>query len=517
MNILLNKLNKGVSLHYIQKCAKLFLFCTFLYVVKNTKSQTFDFNENYQQAYLQASRMKLVEAKKITSIERSKNSENLAYTLVDNYTDLVNLVIYTDENFYKTFISNSVSRINSIEKLSNDNPWRAAVLSELYFHKASARLIYSENIKAAFDIRKAATNINYNKKIHLSFTYNYKLSSLLNLAFGSIPESMKWAASLLSMKGDVETGLKESAYFLNHTKNNEDFRCFYPEALCLRLTLINMFDPNTRKTNTPRHLIKEAQNHNEIYKNQLLLFTVADYQMRNNMNDEAIKLLLNAKFDSSYAKLENLNYLTGIALQNKLDDRAILYFQKYVQNKANKNYVKASWQRIAWHYLLKNNVEKYYENIKQVLVYGNSITESDQSALVEAKSLSIPNKHILATQLLFDGGYYKQALSEIKKANYSKLKLEEKAEYNYRLARIYDEVNNTPKAIEHYNLVVEQASDKPWFFAANSLLMIGLHYEEIGEKEMAKANYKNCLKLNPNRYKTSIHQKAKAGLNRLNQ
>jgi hypothetical protein len=44
---------------------------------------------------------------------------------------------------------------------------------------------------------------------------------------------------------------------------------------------------------------------------------------------------------------------------------------------------------------------------------------------------------------------------------------------------------------------------------------MGLLFENQGEDARADSAYRVCLSINPREYKTSLHQKAKAGLSRL--
>ncbi|PKP16684.1 MAG: hypothetical protein CVU06_14235, partial [Bacteroidetes bacterium HGW-Bacteroidetes-22] len=91
----------------------------------------------------------------------------------------------------------------------------------------------------------------------------------------------------------------------------------------------------------------------------------------------------------------------------------------------------------------------------------------------------------------------------------------EKLEFTYRLARIYDKSGNTKKAVENYTETLEQGADYPFYFAANSALLLGNIYKASGNTEKARYYYKKCLSLNYDEYRSGISQKAKAGLSQL--
>jgi tetratricopeptide (TPR) repeat protein len=88
-------------------------------------------------------------------------------------------------------------------------------------------------------------------------------------------------------------------------------------------------------------------------------------------------------------------------------------------------------------------------------------------------------------------------------------------EYNYRLGRIYHESGNSAKAIERYRQTIIQGKSEPYYFAAGAALQLGLLYENNGAFQKADSAFNLCLSINTSEYKTSLHQKAKAGLNRL--
>jgi hypothetical protein len=492
------------------------LLLILIFCGQNMHTQTFvHFDQTCSQAYLEASRMRLNSAKSIIQEAQKKDNENKAYDFVLNYTELVNLMVNANRTDFQNFKTVCTERISSTESITTESPIRDAIVAELYFHRAMARLLFSEKIRAAFDLRKAKLLSNSNRKKHPHFDYNLKLSGLLNLITGSIPDHLKWAASLASLSGNIEEGIREINKYFRIVKEDTILNCFYPEAICLKLATTQSFDPITRAGKSPRNIIFDEQTQNEIGKNQLLTFVCADYLMKNSMNEQAINILLSRNFDDSYIAFSYLDYLTGIALQNKLDPRAVSHLFKYVLNSANRNYVKAAYQRIAWHYLINNSTEKYHEYLQSVLRFGLSNSESDNAAADEAKSLNPPDINLLKAKLLFDGGYFDRSLETLKNYQITKQISENNIEYLYRMARIYDEKNEKNTAIKYYQMVIAQSADKPWYYAANSYLMLGFMHEIRNENAFALKYYNECLKLNPNKYKVSIHQKAKAGRNRV--
>ncbi|MCK4360489.1 MAG: hypothetical protein KAV70_01990, partial [Bacteroidales bacterium] len=252
--------------------------------------------------------------------------------------------------------------------------------------------------------------------------------------------------------------------------------------------------------------------------NLLICFSKASILKRTGNNDKAIEVLLSRPETNEYFPFFYLDYLTGLAKLNRLDNDACIYFFNYIQNFKGSNYIKSAYQKIAWFYLIKSDKKKYKEYISRVLrIDDKSMVDADKQAVIEAESDEIPNVYLLKARLLFDGGYYQKAI-DVLKEEISKNDLKtakDSLEYNYRFGRIYHEWGKVEEAIPYYEITLISGAGFPYYFAANSALQLGLIYENKLEFDKAKYYYKKCLSLKFKEYKTSISQKAKAGLNRV--
>jgi tetratricopeptide (TPR) repeat protein len=93
----------------------------------------------------------------------------------------------------------------------------------------------------------------------------------------------------------------------------------------------------------------------------------------------------------------------------------------------------------------------------------------------------------------------------------------DKVEYNFRLARAYDEMNNDNKAIQLYQRTINIGKSREEHFAARSALQMALIYERVGMKQEAIKRYNECLSMRDHDFQGAIDQQAKAGLNRMGQ
>ena len=194
---------------------------------------------------------------------------------------------------------------------------------------------------------------------------------------------------------------------------------------------------------------------------------------------------------------------------------AIASFEKYTSNFKGKFYLKDAYDKLSWcYYLLGNNTAA--EQVRQkVLQFGGTDTDADKQAEKNAKSGAWPNLLLLKARLLSDGGYNNEALALLvgKSAN-DFSKTEEKLEFAYRVARIYDDLNRDDDAIKAYQLAINIGTNRQEYYAARASLQIAFIYEQQGKKDEAIAYYQKCLDMDDHDYKDSIDQKAKAGIAR---
>jgi tetratricopeptide (TPR) repeat protein len=212
-----------------------------------------------------------------------------------------------------------------------------------------------------------------------------------------------------------------------------------------------------------------------------------------------------------------LDYLTGLAMLNRLDDDAAKYFLRFTVNFKGSNYVKSAYQKLGWFWLLKGEEQKYREYMQKVKLYGDDFTDGDKLALSEAESEVSPNICLLKARLLFDGGYYSLSDSVLN-SPYCFLESEkDEIEFPYRKGRIMHALGCHEEALIWYDEAISAGRQERYYFAANAALQAATICESSGNMELAEEYYKSCLHMKNKEYKNSISQKAKAGLNRINE
>ena len=164
---------------------------------------------------------------------------------------------------------------------------------------------------------------------------------------------------------------------------------------------------------------------------------------------------------------------------------------------------------------LQGNTNAAENARQQVLTKGSETTDADKQAAKDAKSGVWPNPLLLKARLLNDGGYNNEAIALLTgKSAADFTKQEDKLEFAYRIARIYDDVGRDSEAIKMYLLAIKLGEDRTEYYAARAALQIGLIYEQQGKKDIAIKYFQECLDMKDHDYKDSLDQKAKAGIER---
>jgi len=187
-----------------------------------------------------------------------------------------------------------------------------------------------------------------------------------------------------------------------------------------------------------------------------------------------------------------------------------------VRDNAGKHYRHYAWHRLSWYYLLDGDSSQYQMARRQVLDSGEAFLDADRQSLSEARDTLPANTLLLKARLLFDGGYYQEALGQLNDSTrVDLLNRRDSVEYTYRLGRIFDRLEDTEKALVFYRQVLAAGSGEDWYYAPNAALHSGMIYESDGNTEKALEYYRECLKINRSAYKKSIDYKARQGIRRL--
>jgi tetratricopeptide (TPR) repeat protein len=192
-------------------------------------------------------------------------------------------------------------------------------------------------------------------------------------------------------------------------------------------------------------------------------------------------------------------------------------FGSFLKNFKGLNYIKSANHKLAWIAFLQDNSEMKRQYFLRVLSEGDVSIDEDKVALNDAKKDYISHQLLLKTRLLYDGGYYNRALSEIENIDISLYynNSENIIEYWYRLARIESKLNDSEKIIEYYKNALQKGKNSSSYYAPMSALQLGYIYFKKADYRQAKFYFNKCLAISGFDYQRGIHQKAKFALDKV--
>jgi hypothetical protein len=475
----------------------------------------FTWTENCKTAYEYALKLNFKKASEFVEDEKKKNPTNKLTIYIESQIDFLNAFISERKSILDTLKENNSERIDLLKTQPENSPYQKFIIAEMQLQCAVVRIKFEEYFGAVYQIRSAYKLLQENQQEFPQFIPNLKGLGLIHVAVGSIPKTFSWAGNLFGLNGTVREGIDElQTLYFESTKQKE--YSFIKEEAIIMLTFLEL---NLDKRNRDLGKIRNRyQNIETINSKPLMLFSKCFFHTAAAENDSVIYLLSNRKKDPTAFQLYYLDFMEGTARLNNLDFSAVENFEIYSRNYKGNTYKKSVIQREAWIELLKGSTENYIKIISscKIVKKDENFTDEDKQAINEAKQGIIPNKILLRSRLLFDGGYYNRALKELAGVPISNFPSQrDQIEFTYRLARIFEKLNKREQSIEFYESTLKNGANYSYYFAANSSLLLAQMYENDGNIVKAKEYFKKTLSLRNHEYQNSIDQKAKAGLNRL--
>lgn len=486
----------------------LLFFCVFF--VKIIFAQQVVLNAPVKQAYDDILALKLSEAQKILKLEKERDPQNVFVDYLENYSDFIRVFISEDFNFFQKANKKFSKRVQRINNLPDNNPYKKLFLANMNLQWAFARIKFGQYLRGAWEINKSYRLITSNHQQFPDFLPDEITLGALHVMIGLVPSQYQWMLKIISMKGSVEQGKAEIYNVLETSRLDAHYGYLKDEALFFLGFIELNLAPNQKALNKLEVQLNRADTNN-----MMLSYLKVDILMRHGHNNEALRIISRMGNRDDYYRFYYLDYLHGECLLRKLDMNAAFYFQSFLKNFRGINYVKDAWRKLAWIDFLKGDTLGYFQNMDSVFVNGGQMVDADKQALIEAKAHKLPNPDLLHVRLLFDGGYYSRAKKILDGMKDKKLTPEEALERTYRYGRIADKQGKISDAKIWYKKTLKQGQNSPKYFAANASLMLGKIYETEDSLVLARKYYKQCLNLNFDEYHNSICGEAKELLTRL--
>ncbi|MGB0177296.1 MAG: hypothetical protein ACPF9D_09020, partial [Owenweeksia sp.] len=230
---------------------------------------------------------------------------------------------------------------------------------------------------------------------------------------------------------------------------------------------------------------------------------------------KALNLLKSRPRGDGYQSFGYLDYYTGRIALAFSPDTAYMYLKKYLQENNTGNYRKSTYRYLSWYAMLKNDKDLILKYREKVIKEGTLNTGADKQAYREAQEPF--NEILIKGRIYFDGGLYEKAAAYmISRENLLvKFGAADKVEYYYRLGRIFQEDGEGDKAILYFKQALAIPLEESTFAQGNTALQLATVLEKKGNKVEARKYYQQTLTYKGFPFYEGLHQKAKAGLDRI--
>lgn len=470
----------------------------------------FNFHNEAQRIYDKILELRLNEAQSRIAQLKLNEPDNLVAYHLENYVDFFIIYVSEDEQAYQRMKPNRDRRLEKIASGDENSPYYLYTQAEIRLHWALLKFRFEEYLSAFSDINRAHKLLLSNQEKFPDFLGNQKDLGILHAAVGTVPDNYRWALELLSsLEGTVAQGKREVEEVLN-TARRTNFP-FQQETQVLYTFLLlhldgrsdaawsALADADLRPSETPLHA-----------------FVLANVAMRTGRNDEAIRWIAKAPRGPEFFPFPYLDYMLGVAKLRRLNTDGSRHLRDFLRATRGRHYVKEAYQKMAWAELLSGRPEGYRSNMNLVKEKGANAAGGDNNAQREAEAGIIPSVILLKARLLYDGGYYQQALDKLNGQSANSFpSFLERLEYTYRKGRILHGLQKYEEALAQYDQTISKGQNSEAFFACNAALQAGLIEETRNHKSSARSYFNRCLELKPADYRTGLHQQAKAGLSRL--
>ena len=482
----------------------LFLICLFCYAVQAQIAP------NLERAYEEIGKMKVGVGRQYLAKEKNNNSliNNAFAVYVENYADLVTLMVSDDPQLLTQLAPRQDQRLNAIDKLPENSPYRQFLKAEIRLHWAFVKLKFGKEMAASWDIIKAYKLLAENAQKFPDFVPTYKSLGLLHVLIGSAPQNYQWVAKLLGLRGNIQQGLRE----VQRVAKTDSL--FKTEAQLIAILLHAYVLKYSEKQN--QDLLQLLHSHPD---NLLLQFFGVTVSMKDGRGQQALQLLENRPTGAVYLPFPFLDYLKGeILLQKGQYAAAETQLNLFLGNYKGQNFLKDVHLKLFLCNWLNNNEITAQKYLKKIATVGQTVVESDKAAqqftdnFLKGK-VQVSQKILMKARLAFDGGYLDTALQTLKPLTETSFaNPRDRAEFNYRLGRIHQRLHEPDLAIGCYDRAVVLSAAEHYYFGATAALQLGYIYQAKNQKNKAILAFRQALNYPKHEYKNSTDNKARAAL-----
>lgn len=492
-------------------CVKRFCLTVFFVLAFSASARAnFDFNGNCVKAYQNILELKLASAKQLIANEKKMRPNNAIVVLLENYWDYFYLITTDSKLEYEQLHKRKKGRLDVLEEEDKASPYYLYAQAEVNLQWGILSGRFANHFTSAREINRANSLLLQNAKKFPAYLPNQKGLGLISAVLGAMPDGfLKSALATFGIKGNLQQGVAMLKKLVDDLSTST-YEPFYDEVLMYYMMVVTDVEHSA-------NAFANVMRYSERMSNGSLLKTYIKAYVSNKTGhaDEVIKLLENRPKGMAYQPFPYLDYLLGLAKLNKLDFSASTDFGAFFTANKGTSFIKDTYLHLGWIALLKGQDSTFATYMAKVKTRGYTYLERDKQALNEANTEK-PNSTLLKARLLSDGGFLPVALSVLQNHEVDDFKLQkEKAEFCYRLGRIYGDLHKDELALKHYLKAIDAGKGLKYYFAARSAVLAGKIY--IKQKNIAKAKQYLSLALSITgiEYENSIKNEAKQALRNL--
>ncbi len=443
-------------------------------------------------------------------LDKNTGGLDLAYQYhLADYQNFLKAFIDEKDESYDYGLEKRDKYFEHWQSLYKGYPEREYFLGDSYLRWAMLQLKMNERFKAAFALNKAYRSLKKTVEQYPDYLPAKANLGVMEIFIGSVPEQYQWVMDLLNFEGSLESGNTKINEVLSQAdKNPEDAWLKLPVLFMRSFIDISLTGkPNITALN---HLAGMHEN-GTLARQPFMIFLYAGTLQKQQKNELALKVLSLYEAHNQEIPFYYLFYMKGLSQLYASDGKCLISFNRFLDNFEGKHYIKSAYQKKAWYFLLQGDTLSYKRNMQNVLDYGYELTGADEQAMDEAENANIPRVTLLESRLLFDGGYFSEAL-EVLTSGFEPENTAQLTEFYYRKGRIYHETEKHSKALNYYEKAYTSGKNLDTYFAANAMLLSGRILTSQGKERAAVESFEKCLELSGFQYHYAIHQKARAGL-----
>ena len=470
-----------------------------------------DLSENCFKAYNSLFQYELDDAQKYLNQEKQINPENCYIYFLENLANVTISVVDGSEEAYDAYIRRFKDRIAYIKDYeSTDNKFYRVFLAEMYLQTTIICGQHSDFINAGYYFYKSYVLAENNIKEYPDFIFNKKIKGIHELMMSLIPPEYEPFFSFFGFSGDYQTGFEYINDYYEFGKRESKFEV---EAALFKFLAVTQFGKDEF---APFRFIVDHGYHQTDTLTLNLAYILALKQT--GRTDKALEVMRNKNVYYPAVDIPQLDYLQGSLLFCKLEnDKAYFYLSRFLENYQSDHFVKHTYKKIAWYHYFNEDMIEYRQAIDMIHEKGKDLIEHDRLAVLEMPEPVELNPVLIKARLLYDGGYYNQALDTLiqRIGQVEDLQKRFRVEYYYRLARIYQRLDKINASKFNYEKVLGFSETFKQYFIPFSAYQLGLIAESRDDLQKAYDYFDQCLRLNQRGYKVSIERKAKIARRRV--